>query len=299
MDVQGYLRTNISQAVFSPAPQLLALFASRWLHDTKLMTWTAGSVAVASLLAWIATYRRFNVAAYTASSNVASAAQGYVELSGNAEAHASAPTFSKLRGLPCLWFKYCTEEKSDDQWKVIDRGESDSTFLLRDHTGVCIVDPEGAEIHTAHKEIWTSGDMRHTEWLLLARDPLYILGNFTTINSADTALNARQDTSDLLAEWKRNRPQLLARFDLNKDGEISEEEWRLARAQAQREVAKRHREIRVQPGFHLIHAPRDGRPFLITNRDPEKLLRSYRFWGLFHVAVFVGAFVWWGYLLQR
>ena len=299
MELQALLRAPLRRAVYSPAPQLLALVATRWFHDTRLLTWAAAFLALVSLLAWVAVYARLRIASDTASSRIASAAQGYVELSGSAEQHASSPTFSKFRGLPCLWFKYQVEEKSNDAWRIVDRGVSDSTFLLRDATGVCIIDPEGAEVYTAHKEVWSTADHRYTEYLLLPKDTLFVLGAFVTINSADTLLDPRHDTGELLAEWKLNRPRLLERFDLNKDGDIDDQEWRLARAQAKREVAKQHREIRAEPGFHLLHAPTDGRPFLISNRSQEKLLRRFKFWGMFHVAAFVCACAWWGYLLQR
>ena len=65
----------------------------------------------------------------------------------------------------------------------------------------------------------------------------------------------------------------------------------LARAQARREVRKTHNEIRTQPGTHMLHRPRDGRLFLITNIDANKLEWRYKFWAWLHLAVLIGAVV--------
>jgi hypothetical protein len=95
----------------------------------------------------------------------------------------------------------------------------------------------------------------------------------------------------MLAAWKRNKPELLAHFDLDKDGQISEKEWMLARAQARRDVRKTHTEIRVQPGTHMLHQPRDGRLFLISNVGANKLERRYKLWAWLHLAVVIGSVV--------
>ena len=93
----------------------------------------------------------------------------------------------------------------------------------------------------------------------------------------------------LLSTWKRNKPALLARFDLDRDGEVSEKEWMLARSQARREVRKTHNEIRTQPGTHMLHQPRDGRLFLLSNLDPTKLQVRYKVWAWLHLVVMIGA----------
>ena len=116
-----------------------------------------------------------------------------------------------------------------------------------------------------------------------------MLGEFSTLSGATIELDLKRDIGELLAEWKRNQPQLLEHFDLDRDGTISEKEWTLARSQAKREVRKTHNEIRTQPGTNILHKPRDGRLFLISNIDPEKLARRYRVWAWAHLAAFVGA----------
>jgi hypothetical protein len=256
-------------------------------------------VACFSLGAWLITHRRRRMTTDTPTSNVASAVQGYVELIGSAANHPSTATLSRIRGLPCVWYRYLVQERSNDKWETLQQETSEATFLLRDATGECVVDPDHADISSKHREIKTVGNQRYTEYLLLPGDKLYALGQFETLNPVDTRLDPREDMGNLLAQWKQNRPALLQRFDLNKDGEIDEKEWELARAQAKREVEKQHREMRAQPGFHVLHAPRDGRYFLITNKDPERMARTLQFWSWFFLASFIVALAYFGHLLNH
>ena len=179
-------------------------------------------VACFSLGAWLISHRRHRLTTDMPTSNIASAAQGYVELVGRADAHPSAPLFSRIRGLPCVWYCYLVEERIDDKWETVQREISGSTFLLRDATGECIVDPDHAKIITRHCDVKREGEYRHTESLLLARDKLYALGEFKTLNPIETRLDLHEDVGDVLAGWKRDKSQLMQRFDFNNDGQIDE-----------------------------------------------------------------------------
>lgn len=179
----------------------------------------------------------------------------------------------------------------------MDSGESSDSFLLRDDTGDCVVDPEHAEIVTKHRDQWQEGDYRYTEWKLINSDNLYVIGEFRTRNGA-VEFGSRAELNALLAEWKQDKPALHARFDLNGDGELDMKEWMLARQAAKREVAKKQRAAHAQPDIHLIDRPRDGKLFLISNLTPEKLSRRYLFWSWAHVVIFFGALGAIGWLLQ-
>jgi hypothetical protein len=101
----------------------------------------------------------------------------------------------------------------------------------------------------------------------------------------------------LLESWKRDPEHLLKRFDLNGDGQIDLQEWELARKAAAREVEKQHRELRQQPGVHVMRRPASGRMFLISNLSPHQLKRKYQWWGAFHVSTFFAgltAVIWMG-----
>ncbi len=256
-------------------------------------------IALFSLLAWRSSLNRLRAIRDTPTSRIDSAAQGYVELIGRGMPFGDVLLRSHLKQLPCLWYRYKIEErtytgKNRENWRTVESGESPDSFMLRDATGECIVDPEQAEISTIYLDRWNEGDLRYTEWKLLKNDRLYILGEFRTRSGAvefdpNAELNAR------LAEWKKDMPDLRKRFDLNNDGELNMDEWMLARKAVQREIAKKKREAEAQPDLHLISRPRDGKLYLISNLTPEDLSRRYLYWSWAHLFIFfvaLGAFGW-------
>jgi len=288
------LRQGYAQFITSGG-QLILLFIG--LKSESRTGWTIclGLIAAVSLIAWMSTLRRRRAITDTPTSHIASAAQGYVELMGTGRPLDHPPLLSHLTSLPCLWYRYQVEEKKGDKWQTVNRGESDVPFIIDDGSGRCVVDVEGAEILTRHKEIWTEGRYRNTEWKLLINDEVYALGDFHTLGGGSVDLDANQDLNDLLAEWKRDKATLLERFDLDGDGEIDMQEWGLARQAARREVARLHREARNDSDVNTLRCPRNGRHYLLSNLDPNKLARRYLLWASFHVVAFLaslGAIPW-------
>lgn len=292
------LRREYAQLVTSGA-QLLLLFVGIKLESREGWLGTLSVMALVSFFAWLSALKRLRAIRGTPTSKVASAAQGYVELTGRGKPFGGTPLISKLRMLPCLWYRYEVERRtSKDKWQTVDSGESSDSFLLRDDTGDCVVDPEYAEIITKHRDQWQDGDYRYTEWKFITDDSLYAIGEFRTRSGA-VEFDGRAELNALLAEWKQDKPALHARFDLNGDGVLDMQEWMLARQAARREVAKKKREAHAQPDIHLIGQPRDGKLFLISNLAPEGLSRRYLFWSWAHVVIFFGALGALGWLLQQ
>lgn len=282
------LRKSYGQFITSGA-QLLLLFIGLQAESREGWIACLALIALISLIAWVSTMRRRRAITDTPTSRIASAAQGYVELIGDGKPLDHPPLLSHLTRLPCLWYRYHVEEKTDnDKWKTVEQGESEVPFILDDGSGRCVVDIEGAEILTKHKETWTEGRYRHTEWKLLINDAIYALGEFRTIGGGSVDLDANQDMNALLAEWKKDKATLLKRFDLNGDGELDLQEWGLARQAARREVSKLHHEARNDSDVHTLCCPRNGRHYLLSNLDPNKLARRYLLWAVFHVVVFLG-----------
>ncbi|MBL8502728.1 MAG: hypothetical protein JNL78_04765 [Rhodocyclaceae bacterium] len=245
-----------------------------------------------SLFAWTSAYRRARAVDDTPTSKVASAAQGYVELIGSGKPLGGAPLISPLSHLPCLWFRYTVERKdNENKWVQEDKGESDASFLLDDGSAECVVDPDGAEMLVTKKESWIQGDRRYTEWLLIERQTIYVLGQFATRGSVDLDLNVAEDVKQLLSEWKTRPAELMQRFDLDRNGQLDLKEWELARAQARREIMANHRELRASSELHVMHLPDDGRLYLISDLAPEGLVRKYRLWSWFHIAIFFAALI--------
>ncbi len=283
------LRREYGQFITSGAQLLLLLVGAKlesragWLACVALM-------AAISLVAWLSTLRRRRAIADTPTSRIASAAQGYVELRGTGRPLDEPPLLSHLTSLPCLWYRYQVEEKSgSEKWHTVSSGESDVALILEDGSGRCLIDVDGAEILTRHKESWARDDRRYTEWKLLINDPLYALGEFRSIGGATLELDAGSDIKTLLAGWKNDQPTLLKRFDLNADGAIDINEWSLARRAARREVEKQHRQARQEADLHTLRSPNNGQLYLISNLDPDKIARRYLWWAIFHLAVFFAA----------
>lgn len=255
----------------------------------RLVLFTA--IGVLGLWAWQYMFRRARAILDTPTSRVMSAAQGYVELEGRAEALSGSVLLSPMSSLPCLWYQYSLYRRVNDRWQLVEEGRSDRPFLLRDATGVCEIDPDGAEIHSEHTETRQVGDRRYTESLLLAGDRLYALGEFFTLSGVHQALDPRADLDALLTEWKEDGAGLRARFDLDGDDQISEQEWRLALDAARREVERSHQTIRAQPGRHHLRKPAHGRFYLLSNLPPPRLGRRYARWAWVHLASVLAALV--------
>jgi hypothetical protein len=220
-------------------------------------------------------------------SRIASAAQGYVELSG-CIAPADELLLAKLSQTPCVWYRYQIEEKdADGDWRIQESGESEQTFVINDDSGACVIDPLGAEINTHHKSVWTEFDRRHTEYLLLANDDLYVLGEFATIGPDTTPQTFKREVAELLAAWKTDRASLLQRFDLNQDGEIDLPEWERVRAAAEAEIRAQHTMRVTESPVHRLGKPINKRPFLLSNLGHDDLSRRYRRWAWAHLAIFL------------
>lgn len=291
------LRREYARLVTSGA-QLLLLFIGLQMDTRNGWLISLGAIAFISLLAWSSALKRLRAIRDTPTSRVASAAQGYVELIGTGRIVKEAPLISKFTALPCLWYRYKVERKDNDgKWETLDSGESTDCFLLRDDSGVCLVDPEQAEIITKHRDQWEKNGYQYTEWKLIDHDNLYVIGQFRT-RSGSVEFDTRAELNALLAEWKKDTPALHARFDLDNNGVLDMKEWMLARAAAKREVHKMIRVAQEQPDTHIISRPDDGKLFLVSNVLPDKLSRRYLIWAWTHLFMFLAALGGIGWLLQ-
>jgi hypothetical protein len=246
-------------------------------------------IAAISLFAWIGVYRRLRHVEDTPTSNIASAAQGYVELSGRCHAPEGAPLLAPYSQLDCVWCRYSMDEYKGRSWYRVEQGETDASFVLADSSGSCMVDPAGAEIITNNKQTWRQGDYRYTEWKILQNSRLYVLGEFRTESHEPSSADMDSDVSALLSEWKRDHAALLARFDRNRDGTIDLDEWEQVRLAARAEVEKNYREMQAAPALSFVRAPKDGRQYLISNESQRELTRMYQLRVGLHLAVFIAA----------
>ncbi|MDR3213839.1 MAG: hypothetical protein LBT71_07995 [Azoarcus sp.] len=266
------LITLVSLRVYSYWGLLLALWAC----------------IVISLYAWWRTLARARAILHTPTSLIASAAQGYSELRGRGLPLAGKPLLSPVTYLPLLWFRLETYTRDNrGKWRFSNVTESDTSFMLDDGSGLCAVDPEGAEMLVRHRETFTQGDVRYVQWSLLEHAPIYVLGDFATLGSINPEFDMTAQMRELLECWKTDKKELLRRFDLDGNGTIDAREWELARAQARREVLRQRNEILTAPEAHIMRRPAHGL-YLISDLDPDKLARRHRLIAALHALVFIG-----------
>ena len=271
--------------LLSSGAQLLLLVLGVHAQQHGVWLLCLGLIALISVFAWLSTLYRVRMLRNTPTSTVAAAAQGHVELNGRGQHFCDTPLLSPLKARPCLWCRYKVETRHDGEWRTQDRGETITSFVLRDRTGSCLVDPETAEITTRHREQWTVGDTRYTEWLLLPGDALRAIGQFRT-QSGGESFDSRDELSALLAEWKADMPRLLARYDSNHNGALDASEWEAVRRDAMQEVLKIRDQLRLQPETHTLSRPANGQLFLISNLPQGKLERRFLLWGWLHLGIF-------------
>lgn len=262
-------------------------------------------------------WRKNRVIEDTPTSRVRSAAQGYVELSGQGVLPADSHNKGPLSGIPCTWWRYKVEERSSAgrsrSWSTVDSDTSSEPFLLNDGTGQCLIDPCGAEVFPGATNVWygpeawprgripdgsglfgwlvdtfVTDKYRYTEHRLEANKHVYAIGAFRSLGGA-SAEDPEAAAAALLRAWKQDQAALLARFDSNHDGTLSSAEWEQARAAARRQVSA-DRAAEVQPpSLNVLADPMDGRSFLLAASDGESLARRFRRRALAGIGGFVGS----------
>jgi len=260
----------------------------------------------------------------TPTSRIRSAAQGYVELAGQARPLPDTQNLAPLTQRPCVWWRYRISKKVEGgsgknrrtRWQTVASGRSSIPFLLDDETGTCIVKPDGAEVVTTETTTWygdtpwpagggpgarnaaawlmSSGrDYRYAEERIYEHEKVYALGDFrSSASNAERDLQAEQ--AALLAEWKQDQPRLLEGFDTDRDGRIDLKEWEDAREAARRTVYERQVDRPKRETLHALCKP-EGRLFLLAALPPGDLVKRYRrraFWSFLGFMLAVYALGW-------
>jgi hypothetical protein len=243
---------------------------------------------LATLFGWLGSLERRDAIRDTPTSTATAAAMGYVELLGTAQDLAWPPLRSQIRKAPCVWYRYQIERRVGFTWVVESSRASTACFVLHDATGDCIVDPEGAEVLARGLRVWREFEHRYHEAVIALGESVYVLGELTSIHAAlDTPAEQRADISALLAEWKRDPEELMRRFDANRDGTLSEEEWEAARQEAKATIDREYAARRALGPVNLIRRPVDGRKFIISAFPPEQLAQRFGLWAWLHLGLLV------------
>ncbi|MGZ0018338.1 GIDE domain-containing protein [Nitrosomonas sp. wSCUT-2] len=262
-------------------------------------------LAVCSFYFFAHNWKRFRLIEDTPTAKIRSAHQGYIELAGKGLSISDQPIYAPLSNHPCLWYQsqieqqetYTDNGRTHTRWNVVYKMVSDQRFKLTDGVSTCWVDPRDAEVNGHEKLVWygntewpsrtlilesqsiinaMANQYRYSEWLILPGQPLYVLGQYKTWSAASQR-SVRDVMIHLINDWKQNQQQLHERFDTNKDGNIDQEEWEVARAEARLEAQKRHDQLAFEPDENIIAKPdRSDRPFIISVFSQALLARRYR-----------------------
>jgi hypothetical protein len=259
----------------------------------------------------------------TPTSRVRSAAQGYVELEGRARPLDGTINLAPLTQRDCVWWRYRVQHRSEsagrggrrERWRTVASGRSGQPFLIDDGTGECIVQPADADVLAAESTTWygatpwptpTPGaaagridgrDYRYFEERIHVHEQVYALGAFRSVSG--TAAGGVEDAMGaLLAGWKQDQAELGRRFDRDRDGAVSLEEWEAARAEARRTVERQRAERPAADALHLLGRPDNGQLFLLASFKAADVARRYRRRAYVAFAGFFAAVYALGWLMQ-
>lgn len=259
--------------------------------------------AIVGLISWRMNYRHYRQVADTPTSRLGSVALGQVELCGRARCHPGAPNYSPLSGRRCAWYRcWRIDERRKLDWDnwlawALQRSNrmatstnppeisSDDSFLLVDGDAEATILPGAAQVVARHRRRWHEDGMLLIEEWIDEDEAIYVRGQLRRLDSRATALDLRLDIGAKLAEWKNDKEDLLRRFDLDGDGQLSGQEWSLARAAAQREVIALQQELARQPASLLLSGDEQSGPLIITTLSPEQSARWFRRRAWLHAAV--------------
>jgi len=252
----------------------------------------------------------YKTIADTPTANIRSAIQGYTELEGIGKVDANNVLLGPLTKRPCLWYKYSISKKirrkNSNSWQVIEQGESIAMVRLQDNTGECLIDIEKAEINfSMPAKVWFGNTLhpddlpikeegivgwllkdeyKYEEEILLPDEKIYTIGMFRTING-QSLLNKNKDIElhKLLRQWKTDYQALLDKYDINKDGNLSAEEWNKVVKSAEEEIYLKYPELKPlsSPDAHAVNilsnlALPDGKLFLISDKSQAVLINTYK-----------------------
>lgn len=259
-----------------------------------IMFWMGWSIVmVVFLRAIYRTSRGFHQAqliANTPTAKTRSAVQGYIELNGQARLMDGPVIVSPLSKKACVWYRYKIEEKSEEQhgntratsyWRVIKQETSGELFLLEDDTGRCVIDPDDADVIVTNKRSWHDKTRdglprRYTEELITENEPLYAIGLFKTIGNIEQQ-KLKEQVSHLLGYWKRDPKKLLAEYDLNRDGELSLDEWSRVQLAAEQHVKREQGEREKQEQLNVLkQSDHADQVFILSTVSEQKLITHYK-----------------------
>lgn len=264
-------------------------------------------------------------------STVRGLALGLVELIGKAKKNKIL--VSPLTQTECVFYRFTVERYQSSgrsgRWVIIAKGDSlASSFWLDDGTGRIIVFPEGSELimpvnyefktglgktlpdnlinfmeknNLRYRGLFGNYSLRFNEWYICEDETVYVLGTAQSVGQDNYMDSRKEKLLKRLRELKSN-PQEMSKLDLNKDGEISTDEWDRAVAKIEQELLEEElKNSSQQEQVDIMVSKGNKEEVFIISDYSQKELISKLSWQSFS-SVFGGAvltLVMLGYLLIR
>ena len=249
----------------------------------------------------------------TPTSKIRSIAMGLVEVHG--KAWRQYALVAPMTQSACVYYrlrKYRRE--NNNKWRLIkDVDSSHVPFQVDDGTGRVTVDPRGAAVKAKTRQSGYPGQTALTftafdssdeneKWVedvIYEGNTIYVLGFAQPVRKERRSLRAR--TVEKLRDLKLDR-RALQRYDTDGDGRISEDEWQVARSDAEQTALKEHLAqgtARKRQEEHVVigRPAQRSMPFVIAEAASEAhLIRNY--W-LFSIPLLVAGLVTAGFALYK
>jgi hypothetical protein len=262
-------------------------------------------------------------------STIRGLALGLVELCGKAEKLTLLK--SPLTNTECVLFKYLVEEYrrrgKNSAWVTIAAGDSFYVpFWINDATARIMVFARGAEVILPIDYKFTTGigkkipdfllefmdnhgiayrgwlgkrTLRFREWFILPGDNVYVLGS---AKKAEVYLKDRDSELIRRLEKLKEDAQKMKEADLNKDGQVSMEEWDAAVAKVEQELLQEEiKNAGAEDPLDVVMGKGDTESvFIISDHSEKDLIKKLS--GECILGIFGGAalsLVLLGYLLVR
>lgn len=224
-------------------------------------------------------YKKKRLVENIPTSKIRSVAMGLSELIGNTEQ--KFPLKSPLTHTDCVYYRFAIEEERRDfkgtrYWKVVNKGNSANYFYIKDDTGEILVDPLDAEVilPVDYEYVDTIGERRkrYTEWYIQPGEQVYVLG--TVRKFKDAVLDRKEKLKERLRKLKEDKERL-KQFDIDKDGQISIEEWDKAREQIEQELFEEELKQPQEPKDDIVIAKGDiEKTFIISDRSKKEVSKK-------------------------
>ncbi|MEW6482511.1 MAG: GIDE domain-containing protein [bacterium] len=203
---------------------------------------------------------------------------GFAELTGKAKQR--FPLKSPLTYTDCVYYRFTIEKEQEDSegrsyWEVVKEEKSTNYFYIEDDTGKILVDPLDAEailpVDYQHVDATGGGEIRYTEWYIQPDEQVYVLG--TVRKFKDAVLDRKKKLRERLRSLKKDKEKL-KQFDVDKNGQISIEEWDKAREQIEQGLFEEELKQPQKPEDDIVIAKGDTEKTFVISDKSEKEVRK-------------------------